>query len=563
MKKLRWQLIIIFLTGLVVGVLLLGEQPGSLLPAAQEPVRGGIYAEGLVGNLQRLNPVLDYYNSVDRDVDRLIYSSLFRFDARGVPQADLVESWGISKDGKIYNFTLRPNIRWHDDEPLTADDVAFTLDLIRSEGSIWPTDLRDFWNNVEYKQFSEDTFQFILPEPFAPFLDYLTFGIVPRHLLGDLSFDQIIDAPYNLQPVGSGPYKFDRLIVEDGQITGVVLSFFEDYYGDKPFLEQLVFRYYPDSAAALQAYSEGLVQGISSVSTDVLSQVLAQPDLSVYTGRMPELSMILFNLKDPEVSFLQDEVVRKSLLMGLNRQWMIDRVLQGQAILANGPILPGTWAYYDGLQSVEYDPEAAKAALKEAEYVVPAEGEPIRTKDNLALSFHLIYPNDELHQALADRIKQDWALLDVNVELEALPYDQLVYERLDGRNYQAALVDLNLSRSPDPDPYPFWDQAQATGGQNYTQWDDRIASEYLEQARVTTDLSERARLYRNFQVIFSEQLPALPLYYPVYSYAVDSQVQGVQMGPLFDSSDRFATITDWYLMAKLPQEAGLTPTAGQ
>lgn len=563
MKKLRWQLIIIFLTGLVVGILLLGEQPGNLLPAAPEPARGGIYAEALVGNIQRLNPVLDYYNSVDRDVDRLIYSSLFHFDARGVPQADLVESWGISRDGKIYNFTLRPNIRWHDGEPLTTDDVEFTLGLMRAEGSIWPADLRDFWNKVEFKRLSEDTFQFILPEPFAPFLDYLGFGIVPRHLLGDLSFDQIVDSQFNLQPVGSGPYKFDRLIVENGQIIGVVLSFFEDYYGKKPFLEQIVFRYYPDSAAALQAYREGLVQGISYVSQDVLPAALAEPDLAIYTGRKPELSMILFNLKDPQSTFFQETVVRQALLVGLNRQWMIDQILQGQAILANGPILPGTWAYYDGLKPVQYDPEAAKEMLKEAGYVVPAEGEPIRTKDNLALSFRLIYPNDELHQRLAESIQQDWSLLDINVELEALPYDQLIYERLDGRAYQAALVDLNLSRSPDPDPYPFWDQAQATGGQNYTQWDNRIASEYLEQARITTDMAERERLYRNFQVIFSEELPALPLYYPVYTYAVDRQVQGVQMGPLFDSSDRFATVQNWFLIARIPEVSGSTPTAEQ
>jgi peptide/nickel transport system substrate-binding protein len=138
----------------------------------------------------------------------------------------------------------------------------------------------------------------------------------------------------------------------------------------------------------------------------------------------------------------------------------------------------------------------------------------------------------------------------------------LVTEYLEPRAYQAALVDINLSRSPDPDPYPFWHQAQVTGGQNYSNWDDRQASEFMEQARVELDQAERARLYRNFQVRFTSEMPALPLFYPVYTYGVDAQVQGVTMGPLFDPSDRFATVTSWYLVAErapVESEGSITP----
>ncbi len=141
--------------------------------------------------------------------------------------------------------------------------------------------------------------------------------------------------------------------------------------------------------------------------------------------------------------------------------------------------------------------------------------------------------------------------------LEALPYDILIEQRLGSRDYQAALVDLNLTRSPDPDPYPFWDSIQATGGQNYSQWDHKIASEYLEEARITVDLDERARLYRNFQVIFADELPALPLYYPVYNFGVDQEVQGVRMGPLLETSDRYTTILEWFL------ETQAAPALGQ
>jgi peptide/nickel transport system substrate-binding protein len=121
---------------------------------------------------------------------------------------------------------------------------------------------------------------------------------------------------------------------------------------------------------------------------------------------------------------------------------------------------------------------------------------------------------------------------------------------LENRDYDAALIDINLTQSPDPDPYPFWHQSEITGGQNYSQWDNRSASEFIEQARVTTDSELRKRLYRNFQVVFAKELPSLPLFFPVYSFGVDQQVQGVQLPPLFDFSDRFSNITDWYLVTR-------------
>lgn len=228
--------------------------------------------------------------------------------------------------------------------------------------------------------------------------------------------------------------------------------------------------------------------------------------------------------------------------------------MDGQAILADGPIFPGTWAYYEGIERVSYDPDRAISLLKEAGYTIPASGGSIRESDGTSLSFDLIHPDDELHTALAEAIGEDWQRLGVDVQLSPMPYEELMSQRLEPRLYQAALVDLNLLGQHDPDPYPFWHQSQITGGQNYAKWDDRQASEYLEQARIIVDLEERERLYRNFQVRFSNEQPAILLFYPVYTYAVADYVQGVTMGPLFETSDRFATITSWFLNARRTTE---------
>lgn len=561
MKKLRWQLLIIFLTGLVIGVLLLTEQqPVQVKQSTPEPVQGGAYIEALIGNTQRLNPLLDASNSVDRDIDRLIYSSLLKFDGRGMPVGDLADTWGVTKDGTIYNVTLRNGLKWQDGQPLTAVDVAFTVDLMRTGGDFIPKDVQEFWKDVEVAVLDETNLQFRLPEAFAPFLDYLTFGILPQHILGGQTIDQIVESSFNLQPVGSGPYRFDSWIVENDIIQGVNLASSEVYYGKAPYIQQVTFRFYASSEDAYQAYVNGNVMGIGTVDEAILDKVLAQPDLMIYSGRKPELAMVLFNLGNDQVKFFQDVKIRQALYYGIQRQKMIDQVLKGQAVQAYGPILPGTWAAYDGLAHYDYNVEQARQLLKAAGFELPAEGDAVLTKNDQILAFTLLYPDDEQHLKIAQMLQEFWKALNIQVTIEGITYDQLINERLSNRDYQAALVDLNLSRSPDPDPYPFWDTAMAENGQNYTQWDNRIASEYLEQARITVDLSERERLYRNFQILFNQELPALPLFYPVYNYAVENQVQGVRMGPLFDTSDRFSTITEWYLQTQKVNAATLTPT---
>ena len=553
MKRFRWQLIIILVTGIIVGILFLGEQGEENTVEEPQPEQGGVYTEALIGSLNRLNPLLDDNNSVDRDVDRLIFSGLLKFDDRGTAQPDLAESWGISRDGTVYNFTIRQNAVWHDGVPVTTDDVLFTIELMREGTDVISEDLQNFWQEIEVVAISEDTIQFRLPEAFSPFPDYLSFGILPAHLLADLTFDQIVDDQFNLQPIGTGPYKLDHLVVEDDAISGVVLTAFEDYYDQRAFLDQIVFRYYPDGVSALQAYRDDVVQGIGIVPDEILSDVLREEGLSLYTARKPEMGIIFLNLNNPKTPFFKEPEIRKALLQGINRRLIIDKYMGGQGFIANGVIVPNTWAYYDGLKEVEFDTEKAKLALKENGYTIGLEEPILQNEEGIKFEFELLYPDDEFYQPIVESIQANWAELGVSVTLTPLPYEELISNRLQTRSFEAALVNLNLSGTPDPDPYPFWDQAQATGGQNYSQWDHRIASDYLEDARVIWDTAERARLYRNFQVIFQDEMPSFPLYYTVYNYAVDNAIRGVSVGPIFDSSDRFATVTDWYL--NVTQEA--------
>lgn len=567
MRKLFWQIVIVVFALAAIAILLISQQP-SLSPVAPEvePSSGGVYSEGLIGSFNRLNPVLDHGNQADRDIERLIFSSLIRFNDQGLPVNDLVESMGISQDGLNYNFSLKQNAKWHDGQPLTSEDVIFTVELMQEDAIPVPDDVRELWRSVEYDALDESTLQFRLPEPYAPFMDYLTFGILPQHILGNVDPSELADDQFNQQPIGSGPFMFDGFMVEDDQVIGVSLVAFEDYYADPPFIEQLNFKYYPDPESTFSAYQSGEILGISQVTNDILTAALSEQRLNMHAGQVPTLSIIFLNLDDPRVPFFQDVNVRRALLMGIDRPRIIQQLKQGQATLAHGPIFPGSWAYFDGIEKTGFDPEAAIQLLRSAGYTIPASGSAVRTnEEGQSLSFDLIYPEGESTQQLAEAIASDWGQIGVEANLQAVSYDDLLSTYLDPREYHAALVEINLTQSPDPDPYPFWDQAQITGGQNYSQWNDRQASEFLEEARVELDMAERARLYNNFQVRFSTELPSLPLFYPIYNYGIDQRVNGVTIGSIYDPSDRFSNITSWFLIAERslepePTQQETTPT---
>jgi peptide/nickel transport system substrate-binding protein len=548
LKKLRWQVLVVFLSLIGIGVLLLGQDKPLLsgIEGQKQPVAGGSYTEALIGAPARLNPLLDFYNQVDYDVDSLIYSRLINFDDRGLPHGDLAKDWGISQDGKRYSFSIRKNAFWHDGKPVTSDDVVFTIDLLKNDEMPTPEDIREFWKQVEVIALDDKTLQFTLPEPFSPFLDYLNIGILPKHLLEGLAPREIIASTFNLQPIGSGPFQFKTLELDAEVISGIELERFDGYYAAKPFLEQLNFRYYPNAQSALDALTNGEVQGVGGIPNEVLQKVLEDENLQLFASRLPRLAMIYLNLDNSKLPFFKEPEIRRALMQGLNRNWIINHLLKGQAVLANGPIFPENWAFYNTSGAVDYNPERALELLKEAGYTIPAEGGQARQKDGVSMKFELVHPDTALYTAIAERIQKDWARLGVVVSLKAVSNEELLQNYLEKRNYQAALVELDFSRSPDPDPYPFWHQGQIVSGQNYAQWDDRQVSEYLEQARVLDDLNERIRRYRNFQVRFAGELPALPLFYPIYSFAVDRSINGVSVGPLFDPSDRFANIASWF-----------------
>ncbi|MGD8604683.1 MAG: peptide ABC transporter substrate-binding protein [Anaerolineales bacterium] len=562
MRNLRWQILIAVGGLLLVIGLLIGQSPGDVSPSAQ-PQPGGVYTEALVGQVQRLNPLLDWYNQPDQDIDRLIYSGLVRFDARGVPVPDLA-TWTVTADATIYTFTIKENAEWHDGTPVTVDDIIFTFSKITDEDFPGPADLAEFWAQIEIIPLDDHNVQFILPEPFAPFLDYVSVPLLPDHLLRGVSAGAMIDHPFNLDPIGSGPFRFDQFIVSEGEITGVSLVSNPDFYDDPPFLDRVEFVLFPSSEAAYQAYTEGEVTGISRVDTDTLEAVLADPGLNLHSARVPRVEMVFINTQNQEKQYLSDKLFRQALLYAINRQYIIDMVEGGQGLMPSGPLMPGSWAHSQDIPLIEFDPDESERILTDLGWEPPAGAQPgtpdyIRTQEDVTLSLELIYPDDALHGQIAIMLQRNWQAVGIAVTLTPVDPAAMLSDFLQPRTYEVALTTFNLSHFPDPDPYPFWHDSQAETGQNYSAFQDRNTSIWLEQARIVPDIGRRTELYRSFQARFLDQVPAIFLYYHVYNFAIDAEYQGVTIGPMFDPSDRFNTIRQWYLIERI----GLQPAEEQ
>jgi peptide/nickel transport system substrate-binding protein len=534
----------------------------------REPAPGGTYVEGIVGSPQFINPVLCQYNDADRDLCALIFSGLVRFDEHSLPQPDLADHWEILDNGLTYIFHLRPNLRWQDNQPLTADDVAFTFQLLQDPNYPGSPDLAALWRTVTISEINRSTIQMSLQEPLGPFLQYTTIGILPKHVLQNTAVKDLADAPFNKKPIGSGPFSVEANSAADaGQPQHVLLAANPNYYGKQPFIAKIDFKFYPDFSSMLTAYRAGEIQGISHVAEAEIAAVNKLPTAVLYNGLMDAYAMIYLNQGD-DVPFFQDQGVRQALFMSIDRQKMIDEVLHGRGRLADSPIIPDTWAYDPNLQPPAIDLSRARLLLSKDGWVFPnasrpatdesgveiaptpspvSNEPPIRVKNGVPLSFTLYSNSDPLHIALANYVAAQW--LDIGVKASVVPVQAgLVSNYLAPRNYQAALVDVQLPN--DPDPYPFWHETQSTAGQNYSQYRDRDMSEILEQARRTADIPARIDLYRKFQEMFLDRVPGIVLYYPIYSYAVSEKILGVQIGPIAYPADRFRTLADWYVITR-------------
>ena len=542
---LRWQLLLAVVGfGLILAILSFQVQTVGLC-STRVPAAGGVFAEGMVGTPVRLNPLLSDPLPVDRELVNLLFDGLVQYDHAGRFIPALAESWSVSEDGRSIQFTLRSGSVWHDGEPISSADVAFTYGLLQNEAFPAETALKALWQTVTINPIDERTIEFVLAEPYAPFLEATTRGILPAHLLQDVPPAELGDHPFNRQPVGSGPWRVaagqDWTATRSLRLTPNPLDWREGTQ-----IPALDFRFYPDEASLLTAFANGDIQAINSVSDEMLPPLTAVPQARLFTTVAPHYTQLIFNQTDSGFAALSLADVRRGLAAGLNRDQLIDRALNGQGVPLTGPYLPDSWAN-DQAIFVAANANLAGAAdlLNSAGWNLP-EGASVRQSDGVPFDLRLLVLDTAVQRRVAQEVAAQWGNLGVAVVVETAASVAELREKLAARAFDVALVDI--SPAIDPDLYDFWSQEAIIRGQNYGGWNNRRASEALEAGRQVWGLGARRPFYSTFLSIYADQVPAVTLYQHVYTYALSSDVEQADIGPIYEPRDRYQSFANWFLL---------------
>jgi len=447
--------------------------------------------------------------------------------------------WEAAPDGSSYTFWIRPAARWHDGAPVTAEDVLFTVGLIQNPQYTGP--LAAAWRDVQVERLDERTVRFHMVQgAFAPFLEYTSLGLLPAHLLGKLSVREVQTSTFNLQPVGSGPFR-----VKEVHPSYLILEAAPTFWGPRPYLGRIKFQVYPNYKTILSALERDEVEGVAYLDPEDAARLEGSQKVMVFHAPLSSYTLLFLNVTQPPFN---DRAVRQAVACAVDRQKLIDLGRQGQGRRLDGPIPPDSWAYNPDAPRYDYAPDRARQLLDEAGWQPGPDG--VRRKGDQPLRFVLLTNDRQERVKVAHEIQRELAAVGMGVEVQVGGTGGLVQDFLLPRRFQAALFSWDFNGF-DPDPYAVWHSSQiAPRGLNVSGFNNRRADELLERARKALDQEERARLYREFQALFAEELPSVPLYVPLYSYAVARKVRGVELGLMADPADRFRSVAGWYVKTR-------------
>ena len=512
------------------------------------PTQGGMYIEGLLHTPQFLNPILAFNNETDVDLNRLIFSGLFRLDKNLKLVPDLAESYEVSNDYRTFTVKLKSGLKWHDGKDLTIDDVVFTYQTIQNPQFNSPHYGK--FQGVQINKINNDTIQFVLKEPYAPFLQNLTIGIIPKHIWQTIPPINSRLAEANVKPIGSGPYKFKKLLKDkDGTLISYTFEAFPEYHLQKPYITTLQFKFYTNLASAIDALQKQNIDGLEFIPKNDIKNLQQVKDLNFHTFSLPQYTAVFFNYNKNEL--LKNKNIREALALAIDKKTLVADALNNEAQVIDGPLLPGTVGYHENIKKYENNPEKARTILEQQGWKIPNDksAEPFRQKDEKTLEITLTTVDVADNMDVAKKIKEYWQAIGVKVNLEVVPKKTIEQEIIIPRNYQALLFGEILGA--DPDPFPFWHSSKRQSpGVNLTNFANKRADALLEKGRTTTDMAERNKIYQEFQDILIDELPAIFLYSPTYTYPVNKKIKGITQTSITTPADRFNDIADWYIKTK-------------
>ncbi len=511
------------------------------------PSHGGSLNEGIIGSPRFINPILAI-SDADRDLTALAYSGLLRATPEGSYVPDLGASYTVSPDGKLYTFILRPGVTFHDGSPVTADDVVYTVQ--KAQDAALKSPLRANWDGVSVEVVDQSTVRFTLKSAYAPFIENLTLGILPKARWSGISDEEFPFSELNAEPIGSGPYSVGSVSRSQSGIPSTyTLNSFNNYALGEPYLGTLTIHFYQSEGALLTALQRHEVDSASGISPSNLKDL---PQGNIKTSPLNRVFGVFFNQNQAAV--LRDKGVRAALDSAINRTELVQVVLGGYGTPLQGPVPPtllGSPAEAESASTSAELAATAKAQLISKGWKLNAAGVLQKTTGTgknaatMTLQFDLATANVPELRAAAEYLRKVWGEMGAQVNVKIFEQGDLSQNVIRARKYDALLFGEVIGR--ELDLFAFWHSSQRNDpGLNIAGYTNSTADKALEQLRQTGEPEKRGQLITAFLGELKKDTPAVFLYAPDFVYSIPNDIAGVDLGFIETPSDRFLSLPYWH-----------------
>ncbi len=489
------------------------------------PTYGGEIKEGIIGTPRFINPVLAISDQ-DEDLTALVFAGLTKKSGDSSIILDMAEKIEKSDDGLQYAVTLKKGARFHDNSKVTTDDVIYTIGIVQNP--IIKSPHRIEWEGITIEKNSDMELTFILKKPFPLFMETLSLGILPKHVWKNLNEDQISLSDFNINAVGSGPYKITNVMTESGIPSSFILQAHKSYTLGRPYIETIQLLTYQNEKYLLRAFNNHDILRIHGISPEKIS-TLNLATSSIKTFLLPRTFAIFFNPN--KATTLADKNVRAALQMAINKQAIVDQVLFKYGKVINNP-----YPFDTKETPAEYNIEKARELILKNKSIKNATS---------TLTITLATANTDEMKKVAEMIKSDWEKIGVTALIAIYDVSDLNQNIIKDRNFQALLFGA-ITETPS-DLYAFWHSSQRTyPGLNISNYVSKELDENLEVLRSSSIEEERAIAYEAVKKEFEEETPGIFLFAPSLIYITNDK--NISPLPLFSYSkaSRFTLIETWY-----------------
>lgn len=512
----------------------------SALYSADIPAEGTTYTEGVVGAVDNLNPIFAS-TPAEKAVSRLVFSSLFYTDKHGTPQPELVERYSLDGSGKIYTMNIRKDARWQDGVPVTAKDVAYTFAVIKDADT--HSQLYSSWRNIAVEQVDDYTIRFTLPAPYTPFLNALTLGILPEHMLRSVRPSELRSHSFSRSPaVGSGPFAFRdvRTIGDSKKPQSIVrMDGNPSFFLGAPKLSHFQLHAYANREDLVSAFRMQEVAAISDESSSQLEELNNQSGAVRSDSPLYNAVYAFLHTSSP---MLKEVKVRNALALATDQPAILKQ-LSNRVQPVAGPLLEGQLGYDSALRQAPTNLEAARKLLDEAGYKLGADGKRI-APDGQPFKLQLVTLSSGDFPAIAQTLMNQWAQIGVGFDSQLVRPEDIQQNVIIPRAYDVLLYELAIGA--DPDVYAYWHSSQATDrGFNLSEYKSAQADDALDSARSRSDPALRIAKYRTFTQRWLADAPAIGLYRPNLTYIQTKGITSFGARNLGDPIDRFENVRFW------------------